>query len=60
MLRRALIRGTRIWVALILDLLAGGETQERILAEYPQLTRGDILATIAHGAEMSRGRLSEN
>ena len=50
------IRGTRIWVALILDLLAGGETQERILAEYQQLTREDILAAIAYGAEMSRGR----
>jgi hypothetical protein len=27
------IRGTRIWVALILDLLASGESQERILEE---------------------------
>lgn len=50
------IRGTRIWVSLILDLLASGETQERILAEYPQLTHEDILAAIAYGAEMSRGR----
>ena len=50
------IRGTRIWVALVLDLLASGETQERILAEYPQLTSEDILAAIAYGAEMSRGR----
>jgi uncharacterized protein (DUF433 family) len=50
------IRGTRIWVALVLDLLASGETQERILAEYPQLASEDILAAIAYGAEMSRGR----
>jgi uncharacterized protein (DUF433 family) len=50
------IRGTRIWVALVLDLLASGETQERILGEYPQLTPEDILAAIAYGAEMSRGR----
>ena len=50
------IRGTRIWVSLILDLLASGETQERILAEYPQLTHEDILASLAYGAEMSRGR----
>lgn len=50
------IRGTRIWVSLVLDLLASGETQERILEEYPQLTHEDILATIAYGAEMSRGR----
>ena len=50
------IRGTRIWVSLVLDLLASGETQERLLEEYPQLTRDDILAAIAYGAEMSRER----
>ena len=50
------IRGTRIWVSLLLDLLASGESQENILAEYPQLTRDDLLAAIAYGAEMSRGR----
>jgi uncharacterized protein (DUF433 family) len=50
------IRGTRIWVALILDFLAAGETQERILEEYSQLTREEILAALAYGAEMSRGR----
>ena len=50
------IRGTRVWVALVLDLLASGETQERILEEYPQLSHEDILAAIAYGAEMSRGR----
>ena len=50
------IRGTRIWVSLILDFLASDESPERILEEYPQLTRDDILAAIAYGAEMSRGR----
>ena len=50
------IRGTRIWVALILDLLASGETQEQVLEEYPQLMREDILAAIAYGAAMSRDR----
>lgn len=50
------IRGTRIWVSLILDLLASGETQEAILAEYPQLTREDLLASLAYGAAMSRER----
>jgi uncharacterized protein (DUF433 family) len=49
------IRGTRIWVSLILDFLAAGETAERVLEEYPHLTREDILAAIAYGAEMSRG-----
>jgi uncharacterized protein (DUF433 family) len=36
--------------------MAAGETQERILEEYPQLTRDDLLAALAYGAEMSRGR----
>ena len=51
------IRGTRIWVSLLLDLLAAGAPTEEILADYPQLTREDILAAIAYGAEMSRERI---
>lgn len=50
------IRGTRIWVSLILDLLAGGMTMGELLEEYPQLTTEDIRAAIAYGAEMSRER----
>jgi uncharacterized protein (DUF433 family) len=50
------IRGHRIWVSLILDLLAGGMTTQEILAEYPGLTPEDILACIAYGAEMARER----
>jgi uncharacterized protein (DUF433 family) len=50
------IRGTRIWVSLLLDFLASGMTTEEILAEYPQLTVEDIHAAIAYGAEMSRER----
>jgi len=50
------IRGTRLWVSLLLDWLAAGTTTEEILAEYPQLEREDVLAAIAYGAEMSRER----
>lgn len=50
------IRGHRIWVSLILDLLASGTKQSQILAEYPGLVEEDILACIAYGAEMSRDR----
>lgn len=49
------IRGHRIWVSLILDLLAGGETIETILEEYPRIEREDVLACIAYGAELARG-----
>jgi len=53
------IRGTRIWVSLILDFLASGMGIEEIQAEYPQLQREDVLAAIAYGAEMSRERIVE-
>ena len=49
------IRGTRIWVSLILDLLASGTGIDELLAEYPQLTVDDVRAAIAYGAEMARG-----
>ena len=50
------VRGTRIWVSLLLDLLASGESVDEILREYPGLTRDDVLACIAYGSEMSRER----
>jgi uncharacterized protein (DUF433 family) len=53
------IRGTRIWVSLILDFMANGMSIEEILKEYPSLTKEDIRATIAYGAEMSRERYVE-
>jgi len=53
------IRGTRIWVSLVLDLLANGTTIEEVLEEYPQLIKEDIHAAIAYGAEMSRERFVE-
>ena len=50
------IRGTRIWVSLLLDFLASGATIEEILEQYPHLQGEDILAAIAYGAEVSRER----
>lgn len=51
------IKGTRIWVSLILDYLAAGEIEKDILDNYPQLTHEDILAAIAYGAEAARERI---
>lgn len=51
------IRGTRIWVSLLLDLLASGMSEREILNEYPQLQHEDILAAIAYGAEAARERI---
>jgi uncharacterized protein (DUF433 family) len=50
------IRGTRIWVSLILDFLAAGSSFEELLEQYPQLKEEDIRAAVAYGAEMSRER----
>ena len=50
------IKGTRIWVSLILDFLASGMTTDEVIKEYPGLTALDIQACMAYGAEMSRER----
>ena len=50
------IRGHRIWVALVLGMLAEGLTVAEILAEYPQLEEADIRACIAYGALLAGGR----
>ncbi len=53
---KPVVKGTRIWVSLILDYLASGDSIETILQEYPQLTREDVLACIAFGAEAASER----
>ena len=53
------IRGHRIWVSLVLDLLAQGATPAQILEDYPQLEEADIMACLAYGAEMARERFFE-
>ena len=45
------IRRHRIWVSLILDLLADGTPTSEILECYPGLIEADIQACIAYGAE---------
>jgi uncharacterized protein (DUF433 family) len=52
------IKGTRIWVSLILDFLASGMSFDDILEEYPSLTIEDIRAAIDYGSEMSRERFA--
>jgi uncharacterized protein (DUF433 family) len=53
------IRGHRIWVSLILDLLASGWTEREVIQNYPGIEAADIRACIAYGAEMSRERYVE-
>ena len=50
------IGGTRVWVSLVLDHLASGETVEDVLAEYQGIDAHDVRACIAWAAEMTRER----
>ena len=47
---RACIRGMRITVSLILNLIANGMTQEEILEAYPYLEPEDIQAALNYAA----------
>jgi uncharacterized protein (DUF433 family) len=51
------VKGTRIWVSLILDLLASGMPEAEVIGQYPALKHEDILAAIAYGAEAARDRV---
>ena len=50
---KPVIRGTRLAVELILDLLAAGESENTILTDYPGLTREDILACLSYASYLA-------
>jgi uncharacterized protein (DUF433 family) len=51
---RPCIRGMRIAVADVLGWLASGMSHAQILADYPELTEGDIRAALAYAADRER------
>jgi uncharacterized protein (DUF433 family) len=51
------IRGTRIWVSLILDFMVSGTADTEILEMYPQLKPEDLRACLAYAAEVARERI---
>jgi uncharacterized protein (DUF433 family) len=51
---KPVIRGTRLAVEFIIELLAQGWTETEILANYPGLTREDIQACLAYASETLR------
>jgi uncharacterized protein (DUF433 family) len=53
------IRGLRYPVEMILELLGSGMTIEEILADYEDLEREDILATLSFAARLSQTKRLE-
>jgi uncharacterized protein (DUF433 family) len=50
---KPVIRGTRLAVELILELLAAGQSENDILTNYPGLTREDILACLSYASYLA-------
>ena len=51
---KTVIKGTRLAVEFVIDLLAQGWTQDEILRNYPGLTREDIQACLAYASTALR------
>jgi uncharacterized protein (DUF433 family) len=51
------IKGTRITVALVLELLASDMTVKQILEEYDSLTREDVMAALRYAAHLAHARV---
>ena len=54
---RACIRGIRIRVSDILDMLAGGASRLEILRDFPDLEDDDISASLLYAARAAQGHL---
>jgi len=52
MVGKPVIRGTRLTIQYILNLLAHGATVDEILQEYKELTKEDILACLLYASEI--------
>ena len=50
---KPVIRGTRLAVEFILELLAAGQSESEILDSYPGLTREDILACLSYASYLA-------
>jgi len=51
MIGKPVIKGTRITVQLIVQLLANGATEAEILNDYPDLKKEDIKAALLYASE---------
>ncbi|MFN0169829.1 MAG: DUF433 domain-containing protein [Bryobacteraceae bacterium] len=51
---KPVVRGTRISVELVVELLAAGWSHAQILTSYPHLSEEDIRACLAYASELLR------
>ena len=57
---KPVVKGTRIAVELVVELMANGWTQEQILENYSNLTADDIRACLAYGFPCAPGPAGPN
>ena len=50
---KPVIRGTRLAVEFILELLAAGQSEQDLLTDYPGLTHDDILACLSYASYLA-------
>jgi uncharacterized protein (DUF433 family) len=50
---KPVIRGTRLAVEFILDLLAAGQSENDLLENYPGLAREDLLACLSYASYLA-------
>ena len=55
---QACVKGTRLPVHQIVRMLANGDTVDDLLAEYPSLTREDIMACLDYTAELAEEQVA--
>ena len=55
---RPVVRGTRITVQTVLELLAAGDSVEDVLAEYPTLKRDDVQACLDYASRVMGNHFS--
>ena len=55
---QACVKGTRIPVHQIVRMLANGDTVEELLAEYPSLSREDVMACLDYAAELAEEQVT--
>ena len=55
---QACVKGTRMPVHQIVRMLANGDTVETLLAEYPFLSREDIMASLDYAAGLAEEQIT--